>query len=181
MVAGRAGNLPETLRLLNEALTLARTLGDRQQEADLLWYLALGQAEMGQREQALGYGQAAVDLLEKWGKPQARVFREHLEQYRRGEAEIPLAEASGGIAGGLLLPRTVQKSTAPPDRKGPSYLRMAVSAASRRSPFRRLRHEDRQRWDAPGPHEALWQLQLPHRSALPRLRLLHQAKDSFTA
>ena len=39
-------------------------------------------------------------------------------------------EASGGIAGGLLLPRTVQKSTAPPDRKGPSYLRMAVSAAS---------------------------------------------------
>ena len=44
------GNLSETLRLLNEALTLARTLGNRQQEADLLWYLALGQAGNRQTE-----------------------------------------------------------------------------------------------------------------------------------
>ena len=49
MVEVARGNLSETLRLLNEALTLARTLGDRQQEADLLWYLALGQAEIGNR------------------------------------------------------------------------------------------------------------------------------------
>jgi len=117
------------IRLLNEALMLARTLGDRQQEADLLWYLAIGNAEAGNRGQALAFAQAAVDLLEKLAKPQARVFREHLEQYRRGEAEFPLAEASGGIAGGRLLPRAAQKGPTRPDRKGPGCLRMAVSAA----------------------------------------------------
>jgi tetratricopeptide (TPR) repeat protein len=127
------GDLLGAIRLLGEALTLARTLGDRQQEADLLWYLALGQAEMGQREQALGYGQAAVDLLEKGGKPQARVFREYLEQYRRDEAAAlrkDWPEAAGGLPAPGGITGTAGAGSAPPiDRKGPGYLRMAISAA----------------------------------------------------
>ena len=124
------GNLPETLRLLGEALVLARSLGDRQQEAEVLWYLAIGNAEVGNRGLALAFGQATVDLLEKSAKPQASVFREHLEQYRRDEAKGALIEASGGIGGALRLPRTAQSTATLRDGKGPGYLRMAVAAAS---------------------------------------------------
>ena len=77
--------MPATLGLLDEALTLARTLGDRQHEADLLWHLAIRRAELGQREQSLAYGQAAVHLWQTLGKPQARIYAEHLGSINRAK------------------------------------------------------------------------------------------------
>lgn len=37
-----------------------------------------------------------MDLLQKSDKPQARVFREHLEQYRRDEAAAALSKGGSG-------------------------------------------------------------------------------------
>ncbi|MHB1038448.1 MAG: tetratricopeptide repeat protein [Pirellulales bacterium] len=91
------GDLPGALRSLAKALTLARTLDDRQHGADLLWHIAIRLAECGQREQALAHGQAAIRLLESLGKPEARVYGEHLEKYRRGDAETQLSEASRAV------------------------------------------------------------------------------------
>ncbi|MHB1038631.1 MAG: DUF6171 family protein [Pirellulales bacterium] len=119
------GDLPGALRSLAEALTLARTLNDRQHGADLLWHIAIRLAECGQREQALAHGQAAIRLLESLGKPEARVYGEHLERYQRGEAESSLGSTRVEVGGG----ENVVKAAPPADRVGPGYLRMAVSAA----------------------------------------------------
>ena len=79
------GHLPVCMALLQEALALTRILGDRQHEADLLWHLAIRHAEGGQRDETLAQAQAAVEVLERLGKPEARIYAEHLQKYRRGE------------------------------------------------------------------------------------------------
>ena len=99
----------------------------------MLWQLALRQAESGQREQALSFGQEAVQLLERLGKPQARVYAEHLERYRRGEAEDGRSGVLGQV-GGQSLTATVMQGQAttasmqPRSPAGASYLMMAISA-----------------------------------------------------
>jgi tetratricopeptide (TPR) repeat protein len=116
------GELPTALSLLADALTLARTLGDRQHEANLLWHLAILQVESGQRGQAIDCGQQAIELLRTLGQPQTRVYAEHLQQYRDAEAD--------GSSLGKLSGQNLPGSPLPPKHAGPSYLRMAVSAAS---------------------------------------------------
>lgn len=113
------GDLSAAIRLLNDSLNLAHTLGDRQHEADLLWHLAIRQAESGQRGPALRDGQAAVHLLGTLGKPQARVYAEHLEQYRR---EVARADR-GLLTNGQILSRAARPT---PTEAG--YLQMAISA-----------------------------------------------------
>ena len=53
---------------LEQALAVTRELGDRQQEADLLWQLGIQHAELGQRDAAVACLQAAVNLLRQLGK-----------------------------------------------------------------------------------------------------------------
>jgi hypothetical protein len=43
-VQARRGSLPAALSLLGDTLTLARSLGDRQHEVDILWKMAIGLA-----------------------------------------------------------------------------------------------------------------------------------------
>ena len=119
---------------MTEALNLARSLGDRQHEADLLWHLGIRRAEMGQRGEALSYGQAAVDLMQTLGKPQARVFAEHLDQYRLDVPKAGLSEASGKTTLGPAPTAAKAGQTPPaaapsPPQPAVSYLRMALSAA----------------------------------------------------
>ena len=66
------------LAFFSDALALARDLGDWQHEAELLWYLAIQHAALGQRDEAIASGQAAVDILERMDKPQAGWFAHHL-------------------------------------------------------------------------------------------------------
>ena len=102
------GHLPVCMALLQEALALTRILGDRQHEADLLWHLAIRHAEGGQRDQTLAQAQAAVEVLERLGKPEARIYAEHLQKYRRGEtggvwlapAEMPRPGRPAGLRTG---------------------------------------------------------------------------------
>jgi tetratricopeptide (TPR) repeat protein len=112
------GDSTAALGLLANAITLARTLGDRQHEAELLWHTAILQAEAGRREHALDCGQQAVEMLQTLGRPQARVYAEHLLQYRRGQTDTVSPEGASQIG-----------SPAAPNQTGPSYLRMAISAA----------------------------------------------------
>lgn len=97
-----AGARARALALLDEALALTRTLGDQQQEADLLWHVAVRRAELGQTDEALRCGQAAVKVLERLGRPQARVYAEHLERYRRGTAQAPWPGPAASLAYLLL-------------------------------------------------------------------------------
>lgn len=95
------GELPAAVASLSEALELARTLGDRPHEADLLWHLAILRAEAGQSEEALGRGQAAVELLGVLGRPQARVYAEHLQRYRQGPSTPGYLRMAISAAGAL--------------------------------------------------------------------------------
>jgi len=131
------GNLPAAVTLLTEALTLARALGDRQHEAELLWHLAIRQAEAGQRENALGSGEAAAHLLEELGKPQATVYRKYLDQYRQGNAEPKRREPSTDVVDGSLVMtgETFAEAAPSAERTGPGFLRMAITATKALSRF----------------------------------------------
>jgi tetratricopeptide (TPR) repeat protein len=96
----RTGLPAEAFACLQDAHALARTLGDRQQEAELLWLLAITYAEIGDRPQADAKSRAAIDLLNIMGKPQARVLAEHLEKYRAGAS-------AGALAAGSASPPTI--------------------------------------------------------------------------
>jgi tetratricopeptide (TPR) repeat protein len=116
-----------------QALALARQLGDRKHEAELLWYLAIQHAEIGQREQAIAQAEATVDFLRQAGKPQAAWFAHHLERYRRGEtADVPDASAAplgGSVVAGLGA------GAAPSPPRSPGLLRMAFSAGKSMAQF----------------------------------------------
>jgi tetratricopeptide (TPR) repeat protein len=90
----RTGVPAEAFACLQEAHSLARAVGDRQHEAELLWLLAIACAEVGDRPQADAKAQAVIDLLNTMGKPQARVLAEHLEKYRAGASANALAAGS---------------------------------------------------------------------------------------
>lgn len=126
-----------------QALTLARKLGDWQHEVDLLWLLAIQHAELGQRGQASDRGQAAIDLLQARGKPQAAMFADQLNKYRAGD----MSEKLGGTSdhGAAAQPVTPFGSSvvtnawsshgglpfgpeAADQSGGPGLLRMALSA-----------------------------------------------------
>jgi len=97
----------------DEALTLARNLGDRPHEAEMLWCLAIQHAELGQRDYALIRGQEAIDAFGQLRSPHVAMLTEHLQKYAAGdsEARLPSSPTVAAAASG-----------------GPSLLRMAFSA-----------------------------------------------------
>jgi tetratricopeptide (TPR) repeat protein len=118
-----------------EALALAREVGDRPQQADLLWLVAVQHAELGQREQAISHGQAAVDLYQRMGRPEAGTYAEYLEKYRQAETASSLSgspTASFGGSIGTSAWTAIPNVPAAPDQltNGPGLLRMAVAAGA---------------------------------------------------
>jgi tetratricopeptide (TPR) repeat protein len=131
-----------------QALALARQVGDRKHEGELLWYLSIQHAQLGEREQAIAYGQATVDFLTRLGKPQATWFSHHLERYRNGEAGADLGAASQPAPGSAedvwaASVAAVSGWGAPgvtppgpqPAAGNPGLLRMAFSAARSMAKF----------------------------------------------
>jgi tetratricopeptide (TPR) repeat protein len=123
-----------------QALTLSSETGDHKHAAELLWYLAILEADAGQQEQALEHAQAAVELFQQIGHPQADAFAEHLRKYRLDETatttlSTPAAqseEAAEAFTGTTLDigAGTAQVATAPAQEtliRGPGLLRMALS------------------------------------------------------
>jgi hypothetical protein len=119
----------EALTAFVEALALARAVGHRQHQADLLWSLGLAHAELGQRDQALAQAQAAATLMQEMGNPQAAIFAGHLQRYRAGGSGAPPALPPGDS---VKADRIATQPGSPPAgaaADGPGRLRMALSAA----------------------------------------------------
>jgi tetratricopeptide (TPR) repeat protein len=125
-----------------EALKLAREVVDRKHQPELLWYLAIQHAELGQRDQAIARGQETVDMLKKAGKPQAAWFEHHLEKYRRGETSAGLGETTqpgtemspDGFFGASVV-ASVWSASSGPQERSPGLLRMAFSAGKSMAKF----------------------------------------------
>ncbi len=82
-----------------EALALARALGDQRHEAEVLWQLAVQHAHLGERDRALAWGQAAVDLLRGLSHPHTDQFADSLRRYGAGEISSGLGATSAATSG----------------------------------------------------------------------------------
>lgn len=134
------GNATEAVAALEKALALARNVGDRKHQADLLWYLAIQFAELERRDQAVEYGQAAIDLMKEMNNPKAAWFRQHLQKYKAGEIGQSLGgDDLGSATSEMSLDEpTLSRFWATPDSKsvrGPGLLRMAVAATKSMARF----------------------------------------------
>jgi hypothetical protein len=132
-------------------MSLARQVGDQQQEANLLWLQGIQHAELGQRDLAIDRAQEAITLFGKMGKPQAGWYGAYLQKYRMGLYDTwPGSATSGVTAGPSLGPQSylggsivanavaAQPGAGPVAGKsttGPSLLRMALSATKSMAQF----------------------------------------------
>jgi hypothetical protein len=112
---------------------MTRAAGDRQQEARVLWNLAIVYADLGHRDQAISKAQESIELLRKQGKPEASWYGAQLQRYRMDfgglQGNGPGAFGATVIAGGPMG-GTVMTATQPgiDTTSGPGLLRMAVTA-----------------------------------------------------
>jgi tetratricopeptide (TPR) repeat protein len=111
------------------SLAIASELGDGPHQADLMWRIALMQAELGRRDRALVMAQAAVDRMRRLGRPQAAWYAHHLDLFRHGGSGQPLP--SPEMARGA----TANPAASPGDTRGPGALRMALTAAGSMAKF----------------------------------------------
>jgi tetratricopeptide (TPR) repeat protein len=124
----------KALRLFEQALVLARHVGDRRHEAKLLWHLGIEYAELGQRDTAIDNAQAAVNLLGTMDQPEANWLAGLLEKYRAGDADAWLGESN--VAEPIASPvQANAQSLGTHNGRSASLLRMAISAAGSMAKF----------------------------------------------
>ncbi len=136
------------LELFGRALDLARSVGDRQQEANLLWLQAIQLAEIDRRDDAIARGQEAIALFTKLGKPQAGWYGAYLQKYRMGLFDNEPMPAVAGVtrgpeaflggslvAGAVAAQAPAQAQANPKGTTGPGLLRMALSATKSMAQF----------------------------------------------
>ncbi len=109
-------------------------MGDRHQEANLLWYQGIQLAELGRRDDAIARAQDSINLFSQLGKPQAGWYGAYLQKYRMGLFDTWPAPAATGVAmgpqdylGGSLVAGVMGSppagaSTTPKSTTGPSLL-----------------------------------------------------------
>jgi tetratricopeptide (TPR) repeat protein len=127
------------LEYFEQALALATATGDRKQQAELLWYMAIQQAEAGRSDWSQAHAQAAVDLLEKAQDPRAAVYADHLRRFSTGSppagaagGSIPPSASQAAPRGELLVVQAGASNpvTGQPPQKGPGLLKMALTATT---------------------------------------------------
>ena len=141
LLASATGDPRGALNWFERALALTRRVGDRHQEANLLWLQAIQLAELQQRDDAIARGQEAIALFTALGKPQAAAYGVYLQKYRMGLFDgppLPAPTGPGDFLGGSLVAGAMAAASAPPPAQaasqpqgttGPGLLRMALSAA----------------------------------------------------
>ena len=134
------GDAGKSASSFEEALALARAVGYRKHEAELLWYLGIIHGEMGRREQAIAHAQAAIDLMQRMGNPQAAWYADHLRKYQSGETATGLAtgDTTGSPAhwnGSITASYWASTSAGRSQAGGPGWLRMALTAAKSMAKF----------------------------------------------
>ena len=83
------------LSCFEQALGLARLVGDRMQAANLLWYQGIQYAELGQRDLAIAKAEESIALFKAMGRPQAAWYGSHLQKYRMGLYEEAPGRGTG--------------------------------------------------------------------------------------
>ena len=169
--------------------TLARQVGDKQQEANLLWFQGIQLAELGQRDAAIARAQDAIALFTKLGKPQASWYGAYLQKYRMGLYDTWPAPAAAGVAagpqaylGGSLVAGVM---AGPPSRRNDDA---HIHQRPRPAPHGPVRHQVHgevrrlgvQDHPARSPAPAapgLFHLRAPYRHPLQGLRLLHHRQE----
>jgi len=128
---------------LDHALAVARQFNDPQGEAELLWRLAVINAETGHNDQAVSRAEEAMTLYKEGGNPQVAWLKTNLEKYRAGLISVPVGSqselSSPPIFGGQII--TGGWSGVQPSQgqraSGPGLLRMAFSAMTSIAHFTR--------------------------------------------
>jgi tetratricopeptide (TPR) repeat protein len=103
----------EALSATDQALTLARELDDRHHEADLLWFQAIVQAELGQRDKACVVAQAAIDIHAALRSPHVAWLADHLKRFRESAPALTAPTPSGGYYTGastIMEPMSARES-----------------------------------------------------------------------
>jgi tetratricopeptide (TPR) repeat protein len=126
----------------HEALNLARTLNDRHHEAKLLWYIAIQNADLGLRDQAIASARGSVETFASLKRPEAAWYADHLRRYEGGGTAAQLGDAAAGPADPATLfgssvhvGALVEPAPTAPAATGPGLLRMAVSATKSMAKF----------------------------------------------
>jgi tetratricopeptide (TPR) repeat protein len=136
----------EAIRVYEQAQAIACQVGDRQHEADLLWYMGIQYAEMDQRDLAIAKAEAAIEVLRSVANPQAGWLTGHLQKFRNASRGAPLAanDANGNdkssepqfgdsIIAANWAPQA--SSSAKANDRGPGLLRMAISSVKSMAHF----------------------------------------------
>ena len=111
------------LATFEQALALAVELRDSQHVVNLLWLAAIQNAELGDRDRAIAFGQQAVDLLRRLAKPQANWYAWHLALYHASAPGATLAAPPD-----TFLTSVVASTARPEAPAPPGLLRMARTA-----------------------------------------------------
>jgi tetratricopeptide (TPR) repeat protein len=131
----KSGNPNGALAAWETALRLANATGHEKQSADLHWHMAVLYGELDRRDQAIEHGQAAIAIMKKMGNPHASIYSDHLTRFLDDDGstlgQVPEMGAEDPYGTGSF----VISASAAPTRKGPGFLRMAVSAATAAAKF----------------------------------------------
>ena len=129
---------------MDHAVAIARETGDRPHEAELLWFQAILQADLGRNELAYKLGQAAIDIHATLRSPHVGWLSRHLKQYRQGEIPAGRADAAPSRhPGGYYTGPAIAVTPAPV--RDPGLLRTAASAVKALTNTSAAGIEDRQR------------------------------------
>ncbi len=117
----------EAIQAVDHAVAIARETGDRPHEAELLWFQAILQADLGRNELAYKLGQAAIDIHATLRSPHVGWLSRHLKQYRQGEVPAGGTDAAPSRhPGGYYTGPAIAVTPAPV--RDPGLLRTAASA-----------------------------------------------------
>ena len=134
----------EAIQAVDHAVAIARETGDRPHEAELLWFQAILQADLGRNELAYKLGQAAIDIHATLRSPHVGWLSRHLKQYRQGEVPAGGTDAAPSRhPGGYYTGPAIAVTPAPV--RDPGLLRTAASRGESTHEHIRGRHEDCQR------------------------------------
>jgi tetratricopeptide (TPR) repeat protein len=119
----------EAILATDHALNIAREVGDRHQEADLLWFQAIQNAELGRAERASELAQAAIDIHATLRSPHVGWLTSHLKKYRPIPSRSVLGTAVAGMApGGYYTGPPAAPPPAPTADCDPGLLHAALTA-----------------------------------------------------
>lgn len=132
----------QALEHFENARRIAREQGDQRDEAEISWSMAIFYDEQGQRDEAIQLAQTTVNIYDRLGSPQAQVFAEQLEAFRRGNVALtpgPVEETDGQQGYSPFLGGPIIGSFATADEgsstQSPSPLRMAYTAVRSMAKF----------------------------------------------